>query len=385
MIQSQVSPPVTAIRTKTLPDFSVSRLHSLDALRGFDMFWIIGGEGIFHGMAEATDSVVWDQLSNQFTHPPWNGFHLYDLIFPLFIFIAGVSTPFSMERKLEQGISRHDLLLSIIKRGLILVVLGLIYNNGLEIKPIAEIRFSSVLGRIGISYIFANAIYLYFNEYLQLAWFAFLLILYWMLLKLNAAPGFEAGDLSIEGNFASYVDRSILPGKLSLKIHDTVGFFNNIPAVSSALGGIITGNFLKKSPIAPHSKAMWMSFAGLMFVCVAGIWHLDFPVNKNLWSSSFVVLTVGLSLILLSLFYFIIDVKGYKKWAFFFKVIGMNSILIYMSDRFIAWNYTNTGLFGWIYQLIGDPLQIVFLAVGLIMIKWTCLYFLYRMKIFLRV
>jgi predicted acyltransferase len=125
-------------------------------------------------------------------------------------------------------------------------VLGIIYNNGLQLRPLADIRFSSVLGRIGIAYVLANIIYIYAKERMQFIWFAGLLIGYWLILKFTSAPGFPPGDLTMQGNFASYVDRSILPGKLSLGIHDTVGFFNNIPAISTALAGIITGIYLKK-------------------------------------------------------------------------------------------------------------------------------------------
>src|ERR1700754_1810969 len=127
-----------------------TRLFSLDALRGFDMFWIMGGEEIFHTLAKATKSPFWEAIALQFTHPDWNGFHLYDLIFPLFLFMAGVSTPFSVGRELEKGKSRQQLTIRVIKRALILVLLGLVVNNGLTIMPISQIRFASVLGRIGI-------------------------------------------------------------------------------------------------------------------------------------------------------------------------------------------------------------------------------------------
>src|SRR3954466_1024331 len=125
------------------------RLYSLDALRGFDMFWIMGAEELFHGMAKATGNRFWEAMSNQFTHPSWNGFHIYDLIFPLFLFLAGVSTPYSVGRELEKGTSKKRLIVRIVKRGIILVLLGMVYNNGLQIRPLAEFRISSVLGRIG--------------------------------------------------------------------------------------------------------------------------------------------------------------------------------------------------------------------------------------------
>ena len=268
---------------------------------------------------------------------------------------------------------------------MILVLLGIIYNNGLQLRPLSDIRFSSVLGRIGIAYMLANIIFLYARQRAQVIWFAGLLLGYWLILKFTSAPGFAPGDLTMEGNFASYVDRTILPGKLSLGIHDTVGFFNNIPAISTALAGILTGTFLKKNVMKPATKAGVMALAGVVSLILAQIWNLDFPINKNMWSSSFVLHTTGLSLLLLAIFYYIIDVLGYKKWAFFFKVIGMNSILIYISGKFINWGYTTNGFFQWLGQLTGDPFNVVVMAICMVMIKWLFLYILYRQKLFLRV
>lgn len=362
-----------------------TRLFSLDALRGFDMFWIMGGEEIFHGMSKATGSPFWGAIANQFTHPDWNGFHLYDLIFPLFLFMAGVSTPFSVGRELEKGKTRQQLLFRVIKRAFILVLLGLVVNNGIKIMPISEIRFPSVLGRIGIAYMFANIIYLYSKERWQMFWFCFFIIGYWLLLKFTSAPGFPMGDLTMKGNFASYVDRSILPGRLYLGIHDPEGLFSTIPAISTGILGILTGLLLKKGGVTQMRKVATMSVVGVIFLILAQIWNLDFPINKNLWTSSFVLHVGGLSLMLMALFYYIIDVKGYKKWAFYFRVIGMNSILIYISGHFIKWDYTTEGFFGWIGQLVGDPYNIVVMAICYVMVKWLFLYYLYTKKTFLRV
>src|SRR5450755_1049009 len=172
------------------------RLYSLDALRGFDMFWIMGAEEIFNTLAQATGSPTWLAIANQFTHPDWNGFHFYDLIFPLFLFIAGVATPYSVGRELEKGTPKSKVLRRVIRRALILVVLGIIYNNGLQIRPWSDVRFGSVLGRIGLAYMFANIIYLYSKQRTQIIWFCSLLVGYWLLLALNCAPGFHRGDLT---------------------------------------------------------------------------------------------------------------------------------------------------------------------------------------------
>lgn len=361
------------------------RLFSLDALRGFDMFWILGAEEIFHALAKVTNAPFWHAIAGELTHPEWNGFHFYDLIFPMFLFISGVTTPFSVGRELEKGKSRKQMLARVIKRGLILVLLGIIYNNGLELKPISEIRFGSVLGRIGLAYMFANIIYLYTKEKGQVIWFSGLLIGYWLMLKFNSAPGFPMGDLTMEGNFASYLDRLIMPGKLYLGIHDPEGLTSTIPAIGTGLLGILTGTFLKGKTLSGSKKALYMLATGIAFVILAHIWNIDFPINKNLWTSSFTLNVGGYSLILLSVFYYIIDVKGFKSWAFFFKVIGMNSILIYMSEGFINWGYTNKALFGWVGQLTGDPFNIVAMAICFVLTKWLFLYFMYRKKVFLRV
>ena len=166
--------------THPIKDFHSRRLYSLDALRGFDMFWIMGAEDIFHSLAKTTGSPFWGAISNQFTHPAWNGFHFYDLIFPLFLFISGVATPYSVGRELEKGKSRQQVLIRVIKRSLILVILGIIYNNGLQIRPLADIRFGSVLGRIGLAYMFANIIYLYATNISQIIWFCSFLAGYWL-------------------------------------------------------------------------------------------------------------------------------------------------------------------------------------------------------------
>ena len=180
----------------------------------------------------------------------------------MFLFIAGVATPYSVGRELEKGKTRKQLLIRVIKRGLILVLLGLVYNNGLKIQPLSQIRFGSVLGRIGLAYMFANIIALYVKERGQALWFAGLLIGYWLLLKFASAPGFPAGDLTMEGNFASYIDRTIMPGRLYLGIHDPEGLMSTIPAIGTGLLGILVGNFLKNSPVPRKGRLCACLFWG---------------------------------------------------------------------------------------------------------------------------
>ena len=362
------------------------RLYSLDALRGFDMFWIMGAEEIFHKLSDVTSSSFWGVFSNQFQHPAWHGFTAYDMIFPLFLFLAGVATPYSIGKQLENGASRQDLLVRVIKRGFVLVLLGIIYNNGLEIRPLAEIRFGSVLGRIGLAYMFANIIYLYSSKRGQVIWFVCLLIGYWVLFLLGAAPGHPRGDFTMEGNIVSYIDTLIMPGQLYLGIHDPEGLMSTIPAISTGLLGIYTGNLIRTTPVNLRTRTVrQLVIGGFLLIIVAQIWNLVFPINKNLWTSSFTLQCGGISMLLMALFYFIIDVKGYQNWALFFKVIGMNSILIYMSGQFINWSYTTSAFFKWLGQLVGNPYNVLVMVFCYLAVKWVFLYFLYRKKVFLRV
>lgn len=362
------------------------RLYSLDALRGFDMFWIIGAEELFHRMAEVAPGPVTEFLSGQFQHPLWHGFTSYDLIFPLFLFLAGVATPYSVGKQLDAGARPNRLLLRVIKRGLVLVLLGVIYNNGLRFIPLEEIRFPSVLGRIGLAYMFANIIYLYNSIRSRYFWIAGLLLGYWAFMSLFSAPGFAPGDLSIAGNIVSYLDRMVLPGHLYRGIHDPEGLFGTIPAIATALLGIFAGEMLRgTNPDNKQKTAVRLMILGIAALAVAQIWNLVFPINKNLWTSSFVLQCGGLSFLLLGLFYYIIDILGFRKWAFFFRVIGMNSILIYLSSHFIDWEYTTNALLGWVGQLVGTPYDSVVLVVCFLAVEWAFLYLLYKQRIFLRV
>lgn len=360
------------------------RLLSLDALRGFDMFWIMGAGDFITAMAGIKKTPFWTTLATQFDHPYWNGFAFWDLIFPLFMFLSGVSSVFSIDAQLKKGISRQQVLVKVIRRGLVLVLLGIFVNNGLTIRPVSDIRFPSVLGKIGLSYIFASIIYLYTRQKGQLIWFWSLLIGYWGLLKCTAAPGFPAGDLTEAGNFMSYFDRHYLPGKLSRGIHDTSGFLCTITGIATTLSGILAGNFLKKETIGPGRKARLLAAAGAGAILLALLWNLVFPINKNLWSSSFVLLTTGLSLLLFSLFYYLVDIKGYTKWAFFFQVIGMNSIFIYISPKFIHYDYFANGLFGWLTDLSGIYRPAVSMLF-VIITEWLVLYAMYRRNMLVRI
>jgi len=177
-----------------------------------------------------------------------------------------------------------------------------------------------------------------------------------------------------------------MPGKLYLGIHDPEGIVSTIPAISTALIGIYTGTLLKNTLDAKKKEtALRLVLTGVVLIIVAQVWNLFLPINKNLWTSSFTLQCGGLSMLLMAAFYYLIDIKGHTKWAFFFKVIGMNSILIYMSGAFINWSYTTSAIFQWLGQIVGDPYSAVVLVFCYIAVKWTFLYVLYKQKFFLRV
>lgn len=393
-----------------------ARLLSLDALRGFDMFWIISGEGIFHAIANtikdkyslsrnstdwtiaSTDNLSFLEklfigISNQLHHTPWNGFTFYDMIFPLFIFIAGVSMPFAYRNYLnERGRikkeAKRKVYTALAKRTLILIILGMIVNGALSFSAYDDTRFASVLGRIALACFFAAIIFLNCSLRIQLIWFFGILLGYWAIMSLIPVPGFGVGILSPEGNLSAYVDRILLPGKLHRTAYDPEGLLSTMPAISTALLGVFTGRFLgwNSRKFSPLRKTLSLFAAGLILLILGLLWNPVFPINKNMWTSSFVLFAGGWSVLLFALFYWIIDVAGYKKWSMPFVWIGTNSILIYMAAHgIINFESSSQFLFGGIISQTSGAWQQVFLWTGVLIIQLTLLQFLYAKKWFLKI
>jgi predicted acyltransferase len=370
------------------PQFDASsrldqRLMSLDALRGFDMFWIIGGVPVVKAAAELTgwSWLVW--LSGQMHHTKWHGFTFYDLIFPLFLFLAGVAVPFSFSKRLERGDGKMELCRHVIVRGLLLVFLGMVYNGLLEFDW-AGMRYASVLGRIGLAYMFAALIVVNAKWPGQLVWAAGLLVAYWAALKFVPVPGYGAGDLDPGHTLTDYIDRTLLPGRLIHGDRDPEGLFSTIPAISTALAGTVTGQLLKTDRWNGYVKTVAMVIAGLTCIGLAQVWNGEFPINKNLWSSSFVLHCAGWSLLLLAMFYLIIDVRRLRAWALFFVVIGSNSILIYMARHFINFDFTAHYFFDGAVRDTGTYKSLLW-AIAVVLVEWLLLLLLYKKRIFLRV
>jgi predicted acyltransferase len=359
------------------------RVASIDALRGFDMLWIMGGEQIIHALKDYTGWGIFVWLSNQLTHVEWNGFHFYDLVFPLFLFLSGTAMPYSIKIQLDKGVPKRQIYKKVLVRTLMLIFIGVIYN-GLGDWKLSNLRYASVLGQIGIAYFFAAIIYLNTNWKQQIYWIAGILIGYWGIQTLIPFHGSEAGRFTMEGSINAFIDQIFMPGKLYLGIHDPEGLLVKIPATATALLGALAGSFIRDGKFTQVKKAGYLLGAGLLFLLLANLWNIILPINKNLWTSSFVFQTAGWSLIFLSIFYYFIDAAGYKKYAFFFIVIGMNPITIYLASSFIDFGYTINFVFGGFIAFFSIGLQPVLFGFFLVLIKWVALHFMYKRKIFLK-
>jgi len=357
------------------------RVISLDALRGFDMFFIIGGSSLFARIFGLLPAPFAQGLSRQFEHSEWHGFTFEDLIFPLFLFIVGASIPFSLRRRIERGDSRKDLYIRIARRTLILYFLGMIINARL-IDSFGGLRYTGVLPRIAFCYGFTSLIFMNFRIRAQAVWAAGILIGYWAAMTLIPVPGHGAGILTPEGSLASWLDRCCLPGQLRHELYDNEGMLSTLPAVATTLLGVFSGHWLR-SPVSPSRKVAGLSLAGISALALGLLWNMAFPINKLLWTSSFVFFAGGWSMLLLALFYWLIDMRGYRRWAFPFVVIGLNAITIYFLQFFFDFGLIVT-VFTHEFQNLLGGFKSTFLLVSAIAVKWLFLYTLYRKKIFLK-
>jgi predicted acyltransferase len=355
------------------------RLMSLDALRGFDMLLLTGIAGVFMALGRAYDNSFLDVIANQLKHTPWEGLHAYDLIFPLFIFMVGMSIPFALKRRFETGFNRKKQYYHIVRRTIILILLGLIINGLLGFK-FSNFTYTGVLQRIAIAYFFASIIVMNTKAKAQAIISGSLLVIYWLLMILVPVPGHGAGNITPEGNLHTYIDQLFLPGKLNNIFYDEDGILQQISSIAMCLAGVTAGNWLRSDNMQ-NKKVMGLLGAGVISILMGLVWSLSFPVIFRLWSSSYAMIAIGINCILIALFYWLIDVKGYKKWAFPFVVTGMNSITIYVVSALFNFGIiVNIFVHGFIDEL--GSFKPVFYALCILTVKWLFLYFLYRQKYF---
>lgn len=361
------------------------RLASIDALRGFDMFWIIGGGEVFASLDGIFKSPATGFIAQQLEHVKWDGFRFEDLIFPLFLFIVGTVLPFSISRRVERGQSRRALYLHIFKRAGVLILFGLILNGLLRFNW-PEMRWPGVLQRIGLCYFFAALLVMNTKWRSQLIIAGAILLVYWAAMTLIPVPGYGPGVITPEGCLSSYIDQKLLPGRILEQYYgygDNEGIISTLPAICTTLLGALAGHWLR-SKHSGNLKAAALAAAGLICLIAGYAWGMSFPIIKNIWTSSFVLVSAGYSLLLLALFYWVIDVKGYRKWAFFFIVIGMNAITIYFIQWIVGFDAVAGFFVDGIARCAGSAGPLI-LVCGVLAVKWLLLLFLYQRRIFLKV
>ena len=394
-----------------VPACGPGRFVSVDALRGFDMVWIIGGAEVVRSFAVMTGQ---NWLVPQMEHIDWAGLHFYDLIFPLFIFIVGVSLVFSLSKTLSQ-FGRAEALRRVFRRSVLLYLLGFIFSGGFK-NPWPELHFAGVLQRIAAAYFFAALIFCFFNRRGMIAWCVALLVGYDAVMSLVpmrdihldnktfdliAAQTGERVPMRIflgttnwvsakftrDYNVANQVDFLHLPGFKGYEYYDPDGLLSTIPVVATCLLGVFAGLLLKSS-MMDRMKLFYLLLGGVILLNLGLIWALHFPVVKRLWSPSYVLVSGGLSAIALAAFYWLADMARFQKWCAPFVWVGMNSITIYFSKCLVDYTTLGSRLAGgdikhFLNARLSGLGDFMVSCIGLALALWLCR-FLYVRKVFLR-
>jgi predicted acyltransferase len=376
--------------TNTNTSTTTGRLVSLDVFRGITIA----------GMVLVNNPGSWEHIYWPLEHAQWHGWTPTDLVFPFFLFIVGVAITLAFGSRVESGRSARDLYLKVVKRTLIIFAIG-IFLNGLPYFGLSELRIPGVLQRIAVCYFFASMIFLTTKIRTQVAIAIVLLLGYWLLLKFIPAPGFAAGDLTKEGSLPSFIDRVVFGRHVwaQAKVYDPEGLLSTIPALATSLIGVLSGHWLRTKKPA-YEKVAGLFIAGAICVAMGWAWNAFFPINKALWTSSYVLFTGGLALQFLALCYWVIDIKGYRRWAKPFEVFGVNAIALYVVADLLAVSLglinltgpdgSKTSLGSWIYENLFaswvSPLNAsLAFAVVFVLACLGLMWILYRRKIFIKV
>ncbi len=388
-----------AIRGKAkemLPEVSAAepafagRLTSLDVFRGLTIA----------AMVLVNNAGNWNAVYPPLSHAAWDGWTPTDLVFPFFVFVVGVAIPLAFEKRKAAGGNQRDLYLKIFRRTLVIFLLGLMLNAfPFTLDKLVNLRIPGVLQRIALCYFFAALIFLKARVKTQVIIAAALLIGYWLMMKTIAAPGFAAGDLTMEGSLASWVDRTLLAGHTYKPMYDPEGLLSTIPAITTALFGVLAGQWLMERREA-LDKIAGLFAAGALCVIAGYVWDWAFPINKALWTSSYVMFTGGLALQLLALCYWAIDVKGYRRWVKPFVVFGVNALALYVLSSLMAKALLVIkapkldGSMGDLKTFIYERMLATWLspinaslafAICYVLLWWLLMWVLYRRKIFIKV
>lgn len=357
------------------------RLRSLDALRGFDMLWIVGLAAFFREWAKVGDAAWLDTWAAQLSHVKWEGLRAYDLIFPLFMFLSGVSIPYALGR----GGNRGKLAGKVLRRALLLVILGIVYNGGLQFD-FANQRYASVLGQIGGAYAIAALVFLFTSGWKGRAlWCLGILIAVAVLQLWIPVPGHGAGILTPEGIMNAWIDRQWLPGRLHGGIFDPEGILCTVSAAALTLGGVLAGDRIKGTGKASIANVAFLLVAGAL-LCGAGwlCWKAGYPPIKSAWTGTFNLLAGGICAALLAVFHLAVDFVPGINWSFPLQVVGMNPLTIYLAARVVSFPEVSAFFFGGVAARSGEWSGVI-LAAGVLVIEWLLLWFLWRKRVFLRV
>ncbi len=405
--------------TPVTPAPASQRLVALDALRGFDMFWILGADALFTTLAKVFDLAPLRLIAHQLDHKDWDGFAFYDLIFPLFVFMSGASLVFALPKIIEQQ-GRTAAVKRVLFRGALLFVVGLFYAGGLQTKW-PDIRVLGVLQRIALAYTGAGLLFCFFKPRSLAAIGAAILVGYWALLsfvpirdvqleraavpaKLGIAKPtlaqaqqlYTSTTARVTGvyepgrNLTNHFDFEYLGGRKYDVYYDPEGLLSTGPAVVSCLLGVFAGLLLRRRDWDDQKKVTWLAAAGVLAVALGFLWGLQFPVVKKIWTSSFVLVAGGYSALLLAAFYYVIDVRGWKRWCVPFVWIGMNPITLYLISGIVGYRKLAARLAGgdaaaWFDTTFGNGWGNLGIAVVGLAIMFALARFLHARQIFLRV
>lgn len=312
------------------------RIVSVDVLRGFDMFWLIGGAGVALGIGRILGDPFKETILRQFEHAKWEGFYFYDLIFPLFVFLAGMSIAFSMGRIIQEK-GRVAALKRLVRRCVIMFLLGILYNGGLE-QPWPGVRIMGVLQRIALCCFFAGLLFCFLDWRGMAVALVILLLGYWALMSFVPLPGQDGVSWAEGENWACWLDSLLLPGRKHYITYDPEGLLSTIPAVGSCLLGVLTGLVMKSTSIRPGRKALGFLLAGVILAAVGYLWGYQCPIIKKIWTPSYVCVAGGYSLMLLAVFFFVVDILKIRWWTAPFVWIGVNPLTIYLARSLVDFN-----------------------------------------------
>jgi len=359
-----------------------TRIASIDALRGFDMLFIIFLDRFFNSLNEGVGRPWTLAVAKQFDHPEWLGSSIYDIVMPLFLFIVGASIPFALSKQMEKGAGLSGIYIKLIRRFVILFVLGwIVQGNLLQLDTNTFSIFSNTLQAIAVGYLFSSIAYIHLKKKGRILVFALSLLIYTVLLIIPNVPGFGRGVLTPEGNFAIYIDHLVF-GELQDGTQYT-WLISGLGFIATTMSGVFAGELIKSN--LPRKKVALYLFligtASLIAGMLLGIWH---PIIKKIWTSSFVLASSGVCFLLLSLFYWIIDVKGKDRWAFPLKVIGMNAIFAYVVSHVFYFPAIAEPLLIGLKQYVGTYYNLV-TTIGGFGLLYLILWYLYKNKTFIKV